>query len=204
VNTIRIYAWANNVDHTPFLDAVNAAGLKVLVTHYVGSTTDTPVDTADAQQAAIDKFVNHISMYGDHPAILAWSFGNELNGVWNKFVTQFSSNLQCNWQPGCTNVVEQGGCFSAATCMYNGFFAWINSALVAAKQHTTRPLTSTFADVDMLISGNAQADKLTRFATVLKDFDFFAMQLYRGASLTSFFQEYNSETQKPLLVGQSQ
>src|SRR4051794_2977665 len=41
-NIIRIYAWDNNVDHTPFLDAVNSVGLKVIITYYI-SNTWTPI-----------------------------------------------------------------------------------------------------------------------------------------------------------------
>src|SRR5687768_15433123 len=36
VNTIRIYTWNTEVDHTPFLDACHQWGLKVFITHGIG------------------------------------------------------------------------------------------------------------------------------------------------------------------------
>ena len=40
--------------------------------------------------------------YKDHPSLLFWSFGNELNGVWNGFLQQLSasSGLQTKARPG--------------------------------------------------------------------------------------------------------
>jgi beta-galactosidase/beta-glucuronidase len=76
-NTLRIYAWSNTIDHTPFLDACHAFGLKVMVTHYVGTAEENPISTTEERQAVVDAFVAHVRLLGDHPAILMWSFGNE-------------------------------------------------------------------------------------------------------------------------------
>ncbi len=45
-NTIRIYSWNNLVDHSLFLDACHSYGLKVILTHYVGTTIEAPIAMA--------------------------------------------------------------------------------------------------------------------------------------------------------------
>ena len=204
VNTLRIYSWNNEVDHTPFLDACEGFGLKVLVTHYVGSSQETPVNTADARQQAIDKFVSHVRLLGDHPAILAWSFGNELNGAWNGFMKDFSDLNGCKWSTDCYNNEDgpTSECGVAAGCVYKNLFGWLNDAAKAAKAVTTRPITSTFADVDHLINGKPATDKIPRMDSVMADFDFYAIQIYRGKTMQGYLDQYASETPKPLLVGE--
>ncbi len=88
VNTLRIYSWGQTADHTAFLDTCEQYGLKVFVTHGIGWAKDNPVDTVAKQQAIIESFAEQVKRYGDHPAILMWSFGNELNGYWLGFLEQ--------------------------------------------------------------------------------------------------------------------
>jgi len=220
-NTLRLYSWANDgADHTAFLDACEQHGLKVILTFYVDPLTKASVWDVAAQQKVISAFAKSVGLLGDHSAILLWSFGNELNGPWNGFVTQFDANPvegdtttgSCNWQTSfngggpCYNREEgdpQEGtpCYQATECMYRRFFGWLNSAMVAAKAETTRPLTSTFADVDYLATG-AASDRLARFASLLPDMDVVAVQLYRGKSFGSYFSQYAAVSDKPLLVGE--
>lgn len=204
VNTLRIYAWDNHVDHTPFLDACQSFGLKVLLTHYVGNSKETPVGTDAARKTAIDEFVAHVKLLGDHPAILAWSFGNELNGAWLGFMKDFSDLNGCKWSTDCYNNEDgaESECGKAQKCVYTGLFGWLNDAAKAAKAVTTRPITSTFADVDHLINGNPTQDKIPRFDSVMADFDFYAIQIYRGRTMQGYLDQYASETSKPLLVGE--
>jgi len=202
-NTLRIYAWSNTIDHTPFLDACHAFGLKVMVTHYVGTAEENPISTTEERQAVVDAFVAHVRLLGDHPAILMWSFGNELNGAWNMFQKAWSDAGKCDWQSFCYNVVDRkNACFDQTTCMYNGFFPWIESALAAAKVYTTRPLTSTFADVDVLVGTDASVDKIPRFEKLAPSMDVWTLQLYRGKSIAGFLQQYAKESSRPLLVGE--
>jgi hypothetical protein len=75
----------------------------VLVTHYLGTAEENPVYTPDQRWGVIGGFLEQVARYNNHPAILMWSFGNELNGPWNLFTTQLSWVNGCGWTGGCMN-----------------------------------------------------------------------------------------------------
>jgi hypothetical protein len=66
--------------------------------------------------------------------------------------------------------------------VYGRLLGFFNAALGAAKAHTTRPLTSTFADVDYIVGDTPTMDRIARFDHLLPNMDFYAIQLYRGAT----------------------
>ena len=207
VNTLRLYSWNATADHRPFLDACQQFNLKILVTHYVPPVDSTlnPANTPAKRDAIIASFANDVQSIGDHPAILAWSFGNELNGAWNGYKGVFDQAGNCNWVSQSCDYLQVDPthpCFTATTCMYTGLFTWLNQAMVEAKKHTTRLLTSTFADVDYLVSGNLRQDRIPRFDSLLPAMDMYAIQLYRGHTFGAFFSDFVQATQKPLLVGE--
>ncbi len=112
VNTLRVYSWGQTADHTAFLDTCAQYGLKVFVTHALGYAKDNPVDTVAKQQALIANFADEVKRYGDHPAILMWSFGNELNGYWLGFLDQVSALLRVSWAAfGSVSLVLTGFLF---------------------------------------------------------------------------------------------
>lgn len=55
-----------------------------------------------------------VGQYADHPALMIWSFGNELNGVWNGFLqeldkaTDIGTNAPCGWDERYDDL---GGCW---------------------------------------------------------------------------------------------
>ena len=199
--TIRIYGWKAPADHTAFLDAVHAAGLKVLVTYYLGDAEESPVRTVADRNRIIQQFVAQVYRYRDHPAILMWSFGNELNGSWNKFVTQISDAFGCWWTAFCAGYQDTNSdCHWQSQCMYFQLFSFINAAAKAAKVVTTRPIISGFADVDYMVGPTPWLDKVARFDWVLPDLDAWAMQLYRGYTFGGYFWMYRGESQKAMIV----
>jgi hypothetical protein len=87
--------------------------------------------------------------------------------------------------------------------MYGRLLGWLNRAIVAAKAVTTRPMTSTFADVDYLVTGNPTTDRLPRFVDLIPDMGVIAVQLYRGKSFGNYFSQFASESgNKPLLIAE--
>jgi len=187
-NTLRIYGWNNaaGVDHTLFLDACMQHGLFVILTHFVAPLTGGAVLSAEVQNQTTADFLRSIQAIGDHPALLLWSFGNELNGQWNGFKDAADKVApSCNWgSQYCENQQVAPGrpCFVAQDCMYERLFGFFNAVLGAAKAHTTRPLTSTFADVDRMIGDSPTMDRIARFDHLLPNMDLYAFQLYRGGT----------------------
>jgi hypothetical protein len=185
-NTIRIYGWNVNYDHTDFLDALNYYGLKAIITYFIGSTLDTPVSTIAQRQLSINKFVNEITKYNNHPAILTWFFGNELNGIWHKFLDAFADAFNCDWNQDCYNK-NTAVCNAKTFCVYNGFFGWLNSAAIAAKQNNINiPISTGFADVDNI------NDRLKLSGGILQDMNIIGVSVYRGLTFTTFFQDFKA------------
>jgi len=204
-NTLRVYGWSSEADHSLFLDACTQYNLRVILTHYVPELDKNAVLTPAIKQSAIDEFVKSIVAVGDHPALLVWSFGNELNGQWMGYKDAADRAAGCNWgSQYCENQQVAPGepCFVAQTCMYTELFGFFNDTLAAAHSYTTRPLTSTFADVDRMITDSPSMDRIARFDSLLPSFDFYAFQLYRGRSFNDYFTQYAAVTNKPLLVAE--
>merc|ERR1719238_46545 len=142
-NTVRIYGWLTENDHSEFLDALDYHGLKLMATFYMGDSGESPVGTPDERSVAIKKFVDQVEQYKDHSALLFWSFGNELNGVWNKYLQQLGKTdvNPCAWDEryddlgGCwihkgkvSDFPPGSACYESSYCVYSRLFSFINDA----------------------------------------------------------------------------
>jgi len=110
-NVVRTYGWQPHGDHTAFLDAAHNNGLYVMATFYMGAEEETPVSTAADRSKVISAFVHEVARYSEHRALLFWSFGNELNGVWNGFLQAIGKDPEqpdCNWDDRYDDL---GGCW---------------------------------------------------------------------------------------------
>ncbi|MFA5104579.1 MAG: glycoside hydrolase family 2 TIM barrel-domain containing protein [Candidatus Margulisiibacteriota bacterium] len=77
-NTIRLYSWDPNADHEAFLDKCYNVGEKpiyVIAGLWVGGNVSDPA----VRQYYLDQFKTMVTRHKEHPAILMWSFGNEVN-----------------------------------------------------------------------------------------------------------------------------
>ena len=207
-NVLRIYGWQPQNDHSAFLDAAGDHGLYVMATYFMGEVTETPVLTWQHRKAAVDGFRHEVARYASHPSLLFWSFGNELNGVWNGFLTEIGKDPnqpQCHWDErydtlgGCwvhdkAPALPGTRCYEAATCVYARLFSWINDAAVAAKQSADVLVTTGFADVDAI------HEKVGRFGHLASDIDAWSAQVYRGASFYGFFEAFGNNTDKPVIL----
>ena len=210
VNLVRIYGWSPRADHSMFLDALHAHGLKLMATFYMGDATETPVGTLAQRKQVIEHFRNQVKQYASHPALLFWSFGNELNGIWNGFLQQLANAHEHGEQP-CgydESFDDKGGCWvhSMGTprpgsdcakqtyCVYSRLFGFIEEATKAAKSVADVLVVSAFADVDSLY------DKVARAGHVAPSVDAWTSQVYRGASFGDFFANMTNATDKPILL----
>ncbi|KAL3928760.1 MAG: hypothetical protein SGPRY_002254, partial [Prymnesium sp.] len=144
----------------------------------MGEAVESPVRTQTQRDKVIGDFTTQVRQYSTHPALLIWSFGNELNGVWNGYLQQLSKaddmgkgtqGAMCAWDEryddlgGCW--IHKGklappgsACFNSSYCVYSRLFQFINEAAAAAKKASPSAcravadvlVVSAFADVDML------------------------------------------------------
>jgi hypothetical protein len=207
-NVLRVYGWLPENDHSDFLDAVSEHGLYLMATFYMGDATESPVQTQVQRDLVIQRFSTQVAQYAAHPALLIWSFGNELNGVWNGFLQQLSKSEgkpTCAWDEryddlgGCwvhKGTAPQPGspCYETTQCVYTRLFELIDDAARAAKEVADVLVVSAFADVDALY------DKIGRAGHVAKHMDAWTAQVYRGKSFGDFFDTMGNATDKPVLL----
>lgn len=205
VNTLRIYGWNVNANHTQFLDVAHRMGFKLMLTYFLGTSKTSPVKTAENRTAIINNFVSEVQKYASHPAVIFWSFGNELNALWNNFVLDLNKEFSCGWESRCYNTASSSEqvCINSSKCMYGHLFDWINEAARRAKQVSSIPVTVGFADVDFMVSvpdANFEVDKIALLDDRLPDLAAWSLQLYRGKTFGKYFRNYQSMSKKPLII----
>lgn len=57
-----------------------------MATFYMGDATETDVTTRGDRAKVVQSFQSFARRYAEHQSLLFWSFGNELNGVWNGYL----------------------------------------------------------------------------------------------------------------------
>jgi hypothetical protein len=214
VNVVRTYGWQPANDHTAFIKALASHGLYLFATFYMGDEGESPVGSAHDRAALVKAFGKEVGKYAEHKNVLFWSFGNELNGVWNKFLQALSKDdgsevggEACGWDEryddlgGCW--VHKGvapvqgdplGCFESSYCVYSRLFKFIDDAAAAAKDVADVLVVSAFADVDALY------DKVDRAGDFAPNVDAWTAQVYRGDSFGNFFEAMGNSTDKPILL----
>jgi YD repeat-containing protein len=91
-NTIRLWGWNNTADHLDFLDKAYNGGVNqiyVIAGFWINSGLDIDPNLPDNMREQIKTdFKEMVSIHKNHPAILMWAIGNELNAPW-----MYGSNL---------------------------------------------------------------------------------------------------------------
>jgi YD repeat-containing protein len=90
-NTIRLWGWDNSANHLAFLDQAYNGGVDpiyVIVTFWMGPAKYPDISSPTARAQIKADFRAMVAAYKNHPAVLMWSIGNELNTVW-----MYGSNL---------------------------------------------------------------------------------------------------------------
>lgn len=207
-NVVRTYGWDSNKDHSGFLDAVHANGLYLMTTFYMGDASEAPVSTQEQRDSLVSKFALQVSQYKSHPALVIWSFGNELNGVWNGFLQQLgkaAGEEPCGWDEryddlgGCwvhKGKAPQPGspCYDSTYCVYSRIMKFLDQAAAAAHAEADVIVVSTFADVDALY------DKVERTGGFAPNLDAWSAQVYRGNTFGDFFEGISNASDKPIML----
>ena len=92
-NVLRLWGWDNNADHTDFLDAAYNGGidpLYVIIMFWIGHDVYPEICSPAAQAQIKANFRAMVAAHKNHPAVLMWAIGNELNAPWN-----YGNDLDC-------------------------------------------------------------------------------------------------------------
>ncbi|MEZ5278804.1 MAG: hypothetical protein R3F07_20655 [Opitutaceae bacterium] len=161
-NTIRVYSWSPDADHSDFLDKCWNDGvdpIRVLVNRWINPGTDwsnsSAVSAITVDYLAID------SRLADHPAVLGLVLGNEAN--------------------------NNNGNGAKAT-----FWQAMNTIAGAVKAQTPSRKVS-LAITDAIDQVSARDAGLTWI-------DFWCIQVYRGTTFGTFFDQYAAVSEKPLII----
>ncbi len=85
-NTIRLWGWNNTADHLDFLDKAYNGGVNpiyVIAGYWINAGLDIdPNSLNNVREQLKAEFREMVSIHKNHPAILMWAIGNELNASW--------------------------------------------------------------------------------------------------------------------------
>jgi len=169
-NTLRLWYWNSNADHTKFLDAAYNNGkdsMYVIAGFWVDSGFNINPDDPQNQRERIKQdFLDMVQIHKNHPAILMWCIGNEINADW-----MYGQNL-------------------------DDLFSLINEMALAAKQlegRTYHPTTTALMDVNLDRTINTYDAKMSGLSV-------WGVNIYRGKSFGNLFSTYGGLSEKPIIV----
>ncbi|MBI4688579.1 MAG: choice-of-anchor D domain-containing protein [Nitrospirae bacterium] len=83
VNTVRLYNWNNTANHLDFLDKAYNGGVKpiyVIAGFWINGGQDIdPASSVNVREQLKAQFREMVSIHKNHPAILMWAIGSDLN-----------------------------------------------------------------------------------------------------------------------------
>jgi predicted outer membrane repeat protein len=166
-NTLRLY---NDPGYDSTLGPVGLAFLDKCYEH--GIMVIMTVDDAINNTNRLQQVVNY---YKNHPAILAWSVGNE----WN-------INLY----------------YGAASSIADAVQRTETAAVLIKTLDTSHPVVSSYGDIDINDAGRRLADTANYVNNIAQHVDVWSLNIFRGASFGSLFTQWASITSKPMFIGE--
>jgi len=166
-NTIRTYG----SDATrEALDNAYANGIYVIMGHWVNYWLD--LSDESNRQSEIEKYLEFVRKWKNHPAVLMWCFGNEVE---HKYEASGTGRDVTDW------------------------YTLLQEACAAIKAEDNMHLT-IYSHIDSLGSGGIGDPSVKSDDDSLSALDVWGVNVYRGYSFGSFFDQYASVSSKPLVV----
>jgi len=169
-NTLRLWSWHPNADHTHFLDDAFNDGedsMYVIAGFWIeGGYNIDPDDPQNQREIIKQDFLDMVRVHMNHPAILMWCIGNELNADW-----MYGQKL-------------------------DHLFSLINEMALAAKQlegRTYHPTTTALMDVNL-------DSIIRTYDKKVPELSVWGANVYRGKSFGDLFSSYSGLSEKPLVV----
>ena len=172
VNCVRVYGWAPGADHTDFLNqAYNSGGhpIYVFINNYLYLTNW----VNDLPQARSD-WAGITTNALNHPAVLGYLIGNELNDYqWHLYGTTWS-NVDDSTNPDCWNA--------------------LNAIAGEILKHDTQHLVST------PLKDNNITNCVAFAGPYVANFNVWCAQVYRGSNFGTLFVDYTNVSAKSLVL----
>lgn len=170
VNTIRVW---NSVASREFLDAAYNNGqnpIYVIMGFYVEPSR---ISDIIYREAVVSDFKNYVQRFKDHPAVLMWCVGNEVEFQLQKLWPENENKLR-DW------------------------FSLLNELSRAAFEvegSSYHPVMTSAAEIYLIGDGSIGSDDNS-----LKFLDVWGATLFRGRSFEGAFDQFRERSSKPLVV----
>jgi beta-galactosidase/beta-glucuronidase len=82
-NTVRLWGWTYDADHSDFLEAAHTNGIRpiyVIVSYWLDPSRD--ISKPETREEITAEFTQMVAIHKEYPAVLMWAIGNELNAPW--------------------------------------------------------------------------------------------------------------------------
>jgi hypothetical protein len=165
--------WNTDADHTDFLDKAYNNGINpiyVIITFWMGQSDCQDIASKAARDEIKDRFRYMVAANKNHPAVLMWAIGNELNAPW-----LCGDNL-------------------------NALFELLNEMAQVAHEEegeNAHPVTAPLVDIDLI---NTIATYGGINDTSMAQLDVWSANIYRGDSFGNLFDEYTAVSGKPFVI----
>ncbi len=156
----------------PGFDATALAVLDQLYAHGIMA-----ILTVDDAVSDLDRVLLAVPFFKDHPAVLMWMLGSE----WN-------INLYFN-NPACDTVPLAAACTEAA-------------AQLIKTLDDNHPVATSYGDIDIDADGMRLADTAGYVNTAVPSVDVWSVNIFRGETFGSLFEQWSSITDKPMFLGE--
>lgn len=167
-NVIRIYKAPST---TAALDAAYENGLYVVMGY--GPSWGLDYTNESVRSNIKENFLNMVTQWKDHPAVLLWVLGNENNRPNGAYISDANATAWYSLVNECAQSVRE---------------------IEGANYH---PVTTAISEVDDIGDASRGADDDS-----LPYLDFWSVQIYRGDSFYTMFSEYEASTNKPMLISE--
>lgn len=169
-NTVRLWGWNNQSDHTDFLDRAYNDGINpiyVIVTFWMEPRYYDICNSSYARDSAKEDFSQMVAAHKNHPAVLMWSIGNEMNASW-----------------------MYGGCLDI---LFNLIDEMAQEAHEEEGQNIHPVTTPLVDDIDLI-------NTIATYDPLMAHLDVWSVQVYRGSSFGSLFTDYAAVSERPLAI----
>ncbi len=178
-NTVRLWGWDPNADHTDFLDKAWNMGndsIYVIVSFWIDEWVIKRDELGDpgARSRVAGQFTSMIEKVKNHPAALMWCIGNELNSQWKYGVDPNFGVLD----PNLFTLIDQ-----LAEAAHNA----------ESDSPNYHPVTTPLMDLDLMST-------IGIYTPAVPHLDVWGATVYRGSSFGTLFTDYAALTTKPLVI----